>query len=61
MTGLPPIPESTLEELEHIPTPTLIDALWVMNWPQSQIHGARPLMPGQRMAGRAVTLRFVPH
>jgi regulator of RNase E activity RraA len=27
----------------------------------SMIEGARPLLPGQHMAGRAVTLRFVPH
>ena len=25
------------------------------------IENARPLQPGQKMAGRAVTLRFVPH
>ena len=25
------------------------------------IDGARPLQPGQVMAGRAVTLRFIPH
>ncbi|MBI2964572.1 MAG: ribonuclease activity regulator RraA [Chloroflexi bacterium] len=61
MTDLPLISDETLGKLREIPTPTLIDALWVMNWPQAQIHGARPLQPGQRMAGRAVTLRFVPH
>lgn len=61
MAEVTPILAATLETLRHIPTPTLIDALWVMSWPQAQIHGARPLAPGQRMAGRAVTLRFVPH
>ena len=30
-------------------------------WPQGYIEGARPLRLGQKMAGRAVTLRFVPH
>ena len=59
--SLPPIPEEKLAVLKEIPTPTLIDGLWVKDWPQAYIHGARPLVPGQRMAGRAVTLRFVPH
>lgn len=31
-----------------------------MGWPASQIDGARPLAPGMKCAGRAVTLRFVP-
>jgi regulator of RNase E activity RraA len=57
---LPPISNETLEILKTIPTPTLIDALWVMKWPPSYIHGARPLHPDMKMAGRAVTLRFVP-
>ena len=30
---LPPISDETLEILKTIPTPTLIDALWVMKWP----------------------------
>lgn len=61
MPEVPPIPDQTLEVLKEIPTQTLIDALWVKNWPQSYIEGARPLQLGQKMAGRAVTLRFVPH
>ncbi len=61
MNELPPISEETLEKLRHIPTQTLIDALWVKGWPMSFIHGAKPLQLGQKMAGRAVTLRFVPH
>ena len=56
-----PISADTLETLKDIPTQTLIDALWVKNWPQSYVEGARPLRLGQKMAGRAVTLRFVPH
>ena len=35
--------------------------LWVKGWPSGYIEGALPLKPGQSMAGRAVTLRFVPH
>ena len=61
MPSDPAIPNKTLEVLRQIPTQTLIDALWVKGWPMSYIEGARPLQPGQRMAGRAVTLRFVPH
>ena len=56
-----PIPDSTLRKLLEIPTQTLIDGLWVKGWPMGYVHGARPLQPGQKMAGRAVTLRFVPH
>ena len=61
MTDMTPISDETLEALKQIPTQTLIDALWVKNWPQGYIEGARPLQLGQKMAGRAVTLRFVPH
>ena len=61
MTKLEPISDETLEVLRQIPTQTLIDGLWVKGWPMSFIHGAKPLQLGQHMAGRAVTLRFVPH
>ena len=61
MPNLAPISETTLTTLRGIPTQTLIDALRVKNWPMSMIEGARPFQPGQHMAGRAVTLRFVPH
>jgi len=61
LTATSGITAETLEILKGIPTQTLIDGLWVMGWPMSFIHGAKPLQPGQRMAGRAVTLRFVPH
>ena len=61
MTIREPISDDILEVLRNIPTQTLIDGLWVMGWPMSYIEGARPLQRGQSMAGRAVTLRFVPH
>ena len=61
MTNVEPISDETLEVLRQIPTQTLIDGLWVKGWPMSFIHGAKPLQLGQHMAGRAVTLRFVPH
>ena len=58
---MPHISDDTLEVLRAIPTQTLIDAQWVKGWPMSYIEGAVPLQQGQHMAGRAVTLRFVPH
>ena len=61
MTDLPPISDETLEVLKKIPTQTLIDGLWVKGWPMSYIEDAMALQEGQHMAGRAVTLRFVPH
>ena len=61
MNSESPIPDETLETLRKIPTQTLIDGLWVKGWPMGYIEGARPLQLGQQMAGRAVTLRFVPH
>jgi regulator of RNase E activity RraA len=54
------ISDEVLHRLAELPTQTLIDGLWVRNWPQAMIHGARPIFPGKKMAGRAVTLRFVP-
>ena len=58
---MPHISDETLEVLRAIPTQTLIDAQWVKSWPMSYIQGAVPLQQGQHLAGRAVTLRFVPH
>lgn len=61
MTTYNLISERTIKTLRSIPTQSLIDALVLKNWPMSYIEGARPLKRGQRMAGRAVTLRFIPH
>ena len=58
---MPHITDEILEVLRAIPTQTLIDAQWVKGWPMSYIEGAVPLQEGQHLAGRAVTLRFVPH
>ena len=55
------ISDEILKQLKSIPTQTLIDGLWVKGWPTSYVVGALPLQEGQNMAGRAVTLRFVPH
>lgn len=61
MAQMTPISDDTLEVLRSIPTQTLIDAQWVKGWPLSYIQEALPLQQGQHLAGRAVTLRFVPH
>ncbi|MBC8452908.1 MAG: hypothetical protein H8D69_00380, partial [Chloroflexi bacterium] len=61
MTTEPAISDEILARLGELPTQTLIDGLWVDDWPQAMIHGARSVFPGQKMVGRAVTLRFVPH
>jgi len=55
------VPDSVLDALSEIATQTIVDALWVSDYPQPYIHGARPLLSGMRCTGRAVTLRFVPH
>ncbi|MBT3995395.1 MAG: hypothetical protein HOF01_06315, partial [Chloroflexi bacterium] len=60
MTSAPAISDEKLAKLGELPTQTLIDGLWVEGWPQAMIHGARAIFPGQKMVGRAVTLRFVP-
>ena len=50
MTTPSAISDETLEVLRHIPTQTLIDALWVKEWPMSMIEGANALQQGQKMA-----------
>jgi len=54
------VSDEMLEKLSGLSTQALIDGLWVMGWPDAFIEGARPLKPGQKCSGRAVTLRFVP-
>mmetsp|Transcript_27346 Transcript_27346/g.74096 ORF Transcript_27346/g.74096 Transcript_27346/m.74096 type:complete len:243 (+) Transcript_27346:154-882(+) len=49
-----------LEKLGEMSTQALVDALWVMGYPQCQIEGARPLAPGMKCVGNAVTVRFLP-
>jgi len=55
------VSDEMLDKLSSLSTQALIDGLWVMGWPSSFIEGARPLGKGQKCAGRAVTLNFVPH
>jgi len=55
------VSKATLEGLSKCGTQALIDALWIKGWPSAYIEGARPLTPDAKCAGRAVTVRFVPH
>src|SRR5262249_55106603 len=61
MTDVRQVPDEALEQLGRISTQAVIDAMWTKQWPPAMIHAARPLFPGRKMVGRAVTLRFVPH
>ena len=54
------VSDEMIEKLGSLSTQALIDGLWVMGWPGAHIEGARSLAPGQKCAGRAVTLNFVP-
>jgi len=54
------ISDELLQKLGTLSTQALVDGLWVMGWPSAQIDGARPLAPGMKCLGRAVTLNFVP-
>jgi 4-hydroxy-4-methyl-2-oxoglutarate aldolase len=50
-----PVPD----KLSGLPTAVLSDALDRLGLPGS-VHGLAPLWPGQRLAGRAYTVRYVP-
>jgi hypothetical protein len=54
------ISDELLAKLGDLSTQALVDGLWVMGWPSSQIDGARGLSPEMKCVGRAVTLKFVP-
>jgi hypothetical protein len=57
----PSEPDAEVVALSNLSTQTIVDALWLNAYPQPYIHGARAMVPGMKVAGRAVTLRFVPH
>jgi NADPH:quinone reductase len=59
--------KTTLTKFRSIPTQTLVDALWVMGWPNAALPSSiKPVLPPSKdfnvasTAGQAVTLRFVP-
>jgi len=55
-----PLAPGTLDRLRRISTPTLTTQLFKLGFRNTYLHGVRPLCPGARMAGEAVTVRFVP-
>lgn len=54
------VKDSTIEDLKSISTQALVDSMAKCGYPQGYMEGVRPLQPGYKMVGRAVTLRFVP-
>ena len=57
---LAPLSPETLERLRQISTPTLSTQLFKLGFRSRFLHGLVPLSPEARMAGEAVTVRFVP-
>lgn len=54
------VSDALLARLKRRSTQALVDALWVKGWPNAMMEGPRPLLR-RKMAGRAVTLQFLPH
>jgi regulator of RNase E activity RraA len=54
------VSRSTLETLKTVSTATLTSLLYKRGFRNVFIQGARPLKPGQRLAGPAYTLRYIP-
>ena len=48
-----------LKQISQLSSQSIIDAMSILDWPQTMIHGSRPLFPGRKICGLAVTLRFV--
>ena len=55
-----PVAQQILEQLRHISTATLTTQLFKLGFRNTFLTGVRPLNPALRMAGEAVTVRFVP-
>jgi regulator of RNase E activity RraA len=54
------VSHSTLDTLKTVSTATLTSLLYKRGFRNVFIQGARPLKPGQRLAGPAYTLRYIP-
>jgi regulator of RNase E activity RraA len=59
-TDREPLADDVFSRLREIGTPTLTSQLYKLGFKNTFLHGVRPLNAGLRMAGEAVTLRFVP-
>jgi regulator of RNase E activity RraA len=57
---MPPISAETLDRLRRVSTATLTSALFKLGFRNTYLTGVKPLNPRLRMAGEAVTVRFVP-
>ncbi len=55
-----PVSLQVLEQLKRISTATLTSQLFKLGFRNTYLTGVRPLNPSLRMAGEAVTVRFVP-
>ncbi len=56
------VDEGVLGRFRGVSTQALVDALWVMGWPNAMMTGPRGIAGSnqERCVGQAVTLRFVP-
>ena len=55
-----PVAPQILDQLRRISTATLTSQLFKLGFRNTYLNGVRPLNPALRMAGEAVTVRFVP-
>ena len=58
--ALEPLSAEVFDKLRQVGTPTLCSQLYKLGFHNPFMPGVRPLNPRSRMAGEAVTLRFVP-
>lgn len=54
------VPQSVLDKLKKVSTPTILTALWRKGYTKTFMEGVRSLTPERRLAARARTLRFLP-
>ena len=55
-----PDDRALLQALQRLPAAAVLDVLDIMGYTNIQMSGVRSLIPGQKLVGRAVTMRFVP-
>ena len=48
-----------LKQISQLSSQSIVDAMSILDSPQTMIHGSRPFFPGRKIYGFAVTLRFV--
>jgi regulator of RNase E activity RraA len=54
------VPQRLLKQLHKLACTSILDALGHLGYEQVFLRGVRTLTPGQKLVGRAVTLRFLP-